>query len=66
MHCQHARLLRHLTGVVLLKLVVLFALWWAFVRPAELPVGSDQAATHLLAAPGAGSSPPTSEQEPAP
>lgn len=63
MHCQHARLLRHLTGAVLIKLVMLCALWWAFVRPAEAPVGSDQAAAHLLAAPGAGSPPPTAEQE---
>jgi len=47
------RLLGHLTIAVVVKLVVLAVLWWAFVRGAAVRVDGDAAATHL-AAPAAG------------
>ncbi len=47
------RLLQHLALAIGVKLVLLAALWWAFVRDERLPVGPDAAAAHL----GASSSP---------
>jgi hypothetical protein len=44
------RLLRHLTVAVVLKLVVLAALWWAFVRDARVQVDADTAAARVTAA----------------
>lgn len=48
------RLLRHLTAAVLIKLAVLVALWWAFVRDARVPVDPAAAACHLAAGREAG------------
>ena len=41
------RLLRHLVIAVALKLAVLVALWWAFVRDERVSVDVDRAAAHL-------------------
>jgi hypothetical protein len=49
-------LARHLAVVVALKLAVLTALWWAFVRDDRIAVDPDTAAAHLTTARGATSS----------
>jgi multidrug resistance efflux pump len=41
------RLLRHLVTAVLIKLVVLVLLWWAFVRDARVSVDTDRVAAQL-------------------
>lgn len=41
------RLLRHLAAAVLVKLVVLALLWWAFVRDARVSVDTDHVAAQL-------------------
>ena len=41
------RLVRHLAIAVALKLVVLTALWWAFVRDERVGVDVDRAAAHM-------------------
>jgi hypothetical protein len=41
------RLLRHLVIAVLLKLAVLVALWWAFVRESRVDVDADRAAAQI-------------------
>lgn len=41
------RLLRHLATAVLIKLVLLALLWWAFVRDARVSVDTDRVATQL-------------------
>lgn len=41
------RLLRHLVIAVLIKLVVLVVLWWAFVRDARVSVDTDRVAAQL-------------------
>jgi hypothetical protein len=52
------RLWRHLAFVVALKIALLGALWWAFVRDARTPVDAAAAAAHLVAPqPGATTSP---------
>lgn len=43
-------LVRHLTLAVVLKLVVLMALWWAFVRDGRIDVDATRTATHLSTA----------------
>ncbi len=56
-HDEH-RLLRHLVVAVVVKLVVLTALWWVFIRDARVDAGSDQTANHLgVAAPSTGARP---------
>ena len=40
-------LLRHLVIAVVLKLVVLTALWWAFVRDERVSIDVERAAAHL-------------------
>lgn len=45
-------LVRHLAIAVALKLAVLCALWWAFVRDERVGVDIDRAAAHLVV-PGA-------------
>jgi len=40
-------LLRHLAAAVLLKLVVLTALWWVFVRDDRVDVDAERAAAHV-------------------
>lgn len=41
------RLLRHLASAVLIKLVVLALLWWAFVRDVRVSLDTDRVATQL-------------------
>jgi hypothetical protein len=50
------RLLRHLVSAVLIKLAVLTALWWAFVRDLRVPVDGVTAAAHVAATPSPGAS----------
>lgn len=45
------RLVRHLGIVVLLKLAILAALWWAFARDLPVRVDVENAAAHLGVAP---------------
>jgi hypothetical protein len=45
------RLTRHLAIVVLVKLVLLAGLWWAFVRDAQVVVDPASAAQHLVSIP---------------
>ena len=45
------RLVRHLKLAVVLKVAVLLALWWAFVRDARVPVDAEAARLHLSPAP---------------
>lgn len=40
-------LLRHLALAVVLKLAVLVALWWGFIRDERVGVDPDRAAAHL-------------------
>ena len=47
------RLVRHLMIAVAVKLVVLVALWWTFVRDSHVPVNTEHAASQMLAAPAA-------------
>jgi len=35
---------RHLWWVVIIKLILIFVLWWCFFRDAEVPVGPDSIA----------------------
>lgn len=41
-------LVRHLAIAVALKLAVLCALWWAFIRDEQVGVDIDRAAAHLV------------------
>jgi len=45
---QDKTLVRKLVIVLLVKLVVLLALWWIFVREQRVAVDADAAATQLL------------------
>ena len=47
MKAVHAPLVHHLAVVVVLKLMVLGVLWWAFIRPDRVDVGAEQAAAHF-------------------
>lgn len=58
MNRAEQRLLRHLVIAVLVKLALLIALWWLFVRDARVHVDAEQAAAQI----GATSSPPGSPQ----
>lgn len=42
-------LLRHLTLVVVIKLVLITALWWAFIRDAKVPVDPGAMAAQVAA-----------------
>jgi hypothetical protein len=53
----HRPLVRKLAWVLALKLAVLVALWWGFVREQHVPVNDAVAASQLLGAPA-----PTSTQ----
>lgn len=53
MKAAQDRLVRHLAIAVALKLAVLTALWWAFVRDERVGVDVDRAAAHLAAPVGA-------------
>ena len=48
---QDRRLARHLAIAVALKLAVLAALWWAFVRDERVSVDAAATAAHLSAQP---------------
>ena len=41
------RLVRHLVTAVVVKLLLLTALWWLFVRDARVPVDPEQAARRI-------------------
>lgn len=41
------RLLRHLVMAVVIKLALLTALWWVFVRDAQVAVDAQSTASHL-------------------
>ncbi|QDF97926.1 hypothetical protein CJ010_16005 [Azoarcus sp. DD4] len=45
------RLVREILVVVLVKLALLGALWWGFVREARVPVSQGEMATQLVAPP---------------
>ena len=47
MKAAQDRLVRHLAIAVALKLVVLTALWWAFVREERVGIDVDRAAAHM-------------------
>ncbi|WP_439891907.1 cytochrome oxidase putative small subunit CydP [Ralstonia sp. 25C] len=47
------RLVRHLLIVVTLKVAVLAALWWVFVRDVRVPVDAERAADRLAVTPPA-------------
>ena len=48
MNLQDRTLVRKLTTVLVIKLVVLVALWWGFVRDQRVPVDVDAAASQML------------------
>jgi len=48
MRTDSTRLVRHLVIAVLVKLALLLALWWLFVRDHRVPVDAEQAAAHLV------------------
>lgn len=43
---------RHLVIIVVVKLAILFAIWWLFVREARVAVATDDAARRILSSPG--------------
>jgi len=55
MHIDHSqgmksddrRLIRHLAMAVVLKLLLLCALWWVFVRDAHVTIDAEQTAEHM-------------------
>ncbi len=44
-----SRLLRHLAIAVIVKLLVLTALWWLFIRDQRVPVDAERAAAAIVA-----------------
>lgn len=56
MRPSDSRLLRHLAWVIVLKLVVLTAIWWAFIRSERVTVDPHSAAAHFAAPASAGES----------
>ncbi len=58
MKAAQDRLVRHLVIAVALKLAVLTALWWAFVRDERVGVDVDRAAAHLGVSVDANARPP--------
>lgn len=57
-------LLRHLVTAVVLKLVVLTVLWWAFIRDGRVGVDAERAAAHLGASADARQLPSSTGDEP--
>jgi len=53
------RLLRHLALAIAVKLLLLYGLWWAFIRDHGVQVDARTAATHLVAPPPAEGSEPS-------
>jgi hypothetical protein len=52
MDTRDRHLLHKLAAVLLLKLLVLTALWWGFVRDQRVPVDAGRAALQVLGTPG--------------
>lgn len=50
MNFQDRSLVRKLTTVLVIKLAVLTALWWFFVRDQRVPMDVDAAASQMLGA----------------
>ena len=50
MNFQDRTLVRKLATVLVIKLAVLVALWWGFVRDQRVPVDVDAAASQMLGA----------------
>lgn len=48
---EERRLARHLATAVVVKLIVLTALWWLFVHDARVAVDAERAAAQLVVAP---------------
>jgi len=48
MNPDGSRLLRHLSVAVVIKLAVLAALWWVFIRDARVEVDGQRLAEHLV------------------
>jgi hypothetical protein len=46
-HTNESALVRHLALAVALKLIVLAALWWGFVRDERVDVDASRAAAHI-------------------
>lgn len=57
MHQSHGTLLKHLAVVLVIKLLLLAALWYAFIAPQRKQVDSATAAQHLLSTNGNAPSP---------
>ncbi len=49
MHPTDRRLVREITLVIVLKLILITALWWAFVRDAKVPVDPGAIAAQVVA-----------------
>ena len=58
-----ARLRREIYAIVIIKLVVIFGLWWAFIRDAQVEVDQERLAEHL-ATPAAPVASPRQSGEP--
>ncbi len=61
MELRDRLLLRKLATVLVIKLLVLTALWWGFVREQRVPVDTDAAALQMLGAPHPARDNPPSE-----
>ncbi len=48
----HSALRRHLLLIVVVKLTMLSAIWWLFVKDARVEVLPGDAASHILSTPG--------------
>ncbi|MDE2203528.1 MAG: hypothetical protein KGJ38_12535 [Burkholderiaceae bacterium] len=53
MSTNDRRLVRHLLVIVTIKVAVLGALWWVFVRDARVAVDAERAADRLILTPPA-------------
>ncbi|WP_296227102.1 cytochrome oxidase putative small subunit CydP [Ralstonia sp. UBA689] len=53
MNPNDRRLVRHLLVIVTIKVAVLGALWWVFVRDARVAVDAERAADRLIMTPSA-------------
>ena len=49
MHPTDRRLVREITLVIVLKLILITALWWAFIRDAKVPVDPGTMAAQVVA-----------------
>lgn len=44
---RHSGLGRHLVFLVILKIVLLFGLWYTLIKPHKVKIDSDRAAAHI-------------------